>query len=112
MGGQTRSLAMSVLQNDPTAKAVLWSDVYASVHCEGQSYHMEQAKGNEANYLIDACLVEHIESVDLPEVLTCSIDTPIKKCIAQAVCNKYGLRACSIIPAYDRSNLVTIILLH
>lgn len=67
MGGQTRGLAMSVLQNDPTAKAVLWSDVCASVHCEGQSYHMEQAKGNEANYLIDACLVEHIESVDLPK---------------------------------------------
>lgn len=102
MGGQARSLVMSVLQNDPTEKAVLWSDVYTSVHGEGQMYHMEQAKGNEANYLINACLVEHIESVEFPEALTYSIDIPIEKCIARAVCNRYGLQACSIIPAYGQ----------
>lgn len=91
---------MSVLQNDPAEKAVLWSDVYTSVYGEGRTYHLEQARDNEVNYLINTQLVEHIENCNLPEVLVNSIDIPLEKCIAQAVCNRYGLPACSVIPAY------------
>lgn len=102
MGGQARGLVMSVLQNDPASKALIWADVYASVQGEGQQYHIEFDKGNEAIYLIHAHLASHAEKVDLNMALQNSIDVPIERCIAKTICNRYGVQACSIIPAYGQ----------
>lgn len=95
---------MSVLQDDPSFKAILWADVYVSVYGAAQGLHIESTTGMEAQYLKDVDLVPHDASMALNEALNYSIDKPIEECIAHELCLQYGAPACSVIPAYGVVN--------
>lgn len=91
---------MSVLQNDPSSKAILWADIYVSVYGAAQGLHIESTTGTEAQYLKDVNLATHSMDMRFDGALNHSIDKPIEEHIAHEICLQYGAPACSVIPAY------------
>lgn len=96
---------MSVLQDDPSSKAILWADIYVSVYGEAQGLHIEPTIGDEAKYLKNADLAIHNMNMRFDGALNHSIDKPIEEHIAHEICLQYGAPACSVIPAYGLVNI-------